>query len=130
MPIADCLPPTPKNAIGLVGSMSNYATPPQLVECVPDRDVGEMHHFARRWRDEHRGKWFTVPKLERLRSMLIGPPAHGVPRLADRTTCNRFRGAPGSRRPPPPSLASSRLVAALRAGLECSAPPVRTDLSS
>ena len=22
-----------------------------------------MHAFARRWRDEHRGQWFTVPKL-------------------------------------------------------------------
>ena len=22
-----------------------------------------MHQFARRWRDEHRGQWFTVPKL-------------------------------------------------------------------
>src|SRR5271154_3313173 len=22
-----------------------------------------MHRFARRWREEHRGKWFTVPKL-------------------------------------------------------------------
>ena len=43
--------------------MSNYATPPQLVENVPYRDLDEMHAFARRWREEHRGKWFTVPKL-------------------------------------------------------------------
>ena len=43
--------------------MSNYATPPQLVEDVPYRDLDEMHAFARRWRDEHRGQWFTVPKL-------------------------------------------------------------------
>ena len=43
--------------------MSNYAAPPQLVEGVPYRDMGEMHEFARRWRDEHRGQWFTVPKL-------------------------------------------------------------------
>ena len=49
--------------IGLVGPMSNYAAPPQLVEGVPYRDLEEMHRFARRWRDEHRGKWFTVPKL-------------------------------------------------------------------
>ena len=49
--------------IGLVGPMSNYAAPPQLVEGVPYRDVGDMHPFARRWRDEHRGQWFTVPKL-------------------------------------------------------------------
>ena len=62
LPTADCLlrtvPP-----IGLVGPMSNYAAPPQLVENVPYRDIAEMHEFARRWRDEHRGKWFTVPKL-------------------------------------------------------------------
>ena len=49
--------------IGLVGPMSNYAAPPQLVEDVPYRDLDEMHAFARRWRDEHRGQWFTVPKL-------------------------------------------------------------------
>ena len=49
--------------IGLVGPMSNYATPSQLVEDVPYRDLDQMHAFARRWRDEHCGKWFTVPKL-------------------------------------------------------------------
>jgi hypothetical protein len=49
--------------IGLVGPMSNYAAPPQLVEDVPYRDLGEMNVFARRWRGEHRGKWLTVPKL-------------------------------------------------------------------
>ena len=49
--------------IGLVGPMSNYAAPPQLVEDVPYRDLEEMHAFAKRWRDEHRKKWFTVPKL-------------------------------------------------------------------
>ncbi len=51
------------STIGLVGPMSNYAAPPQLVEGVPYRDVDEMHQFARRWRDDHRGEWFTVPKL-------------------------------------------------------------------
>ena len=49
--------------IGLVGPMSNYAAPPQLVEEVPYRDLEEMHAFARRWRDEHRGQWFTAGKL-------------------------------------------------------------------
>jgi GT2 family glycosyltransferase len=49
--------------IGLVGPMSNYAAPPQWVEGVPYRDMSEMPGFARRWRDEHRGQWFTVPKL-------------------------------------------------------------------
>ena len=37
--------------IGLVGPMSNYATPPQLVEDVPYRDLDEMHAFAGRWRE-------------------------------------------------------------------------------
>jgi O-antigen biosynthesis protein len=49
--------------VGLVGPMSNYAAPPQLVEGVPYRDVAEMHVFANQWRDEHRKQWFTVPKL-------------------------------------------------------------------
>ncbi len=53
----------PKSKIGLVGPMSNYAAPPQLVENVPYRDISEMHRFAARWRDEHRGQWFNVPKL-------------------------------------------------------------------
>ena len=49
--------------IGLVGPMSNYVAPPQLVENVPYQDVAEMQRFARQWRDEHRGQWFTVSKL-------------------------------------------------------------------
>ena len=49
--------------IGLAGPMSNYAAPPQLVEGVPYHDLDEMQAFAGRWRDEHRGQWFTVPKL-------------------------------------------------------------------
>ena len=32
--------------IGLVGPMSNYASPPQLVENVPYRDMEEMQGFA------------------------------------------------------------------------------------
>ena len=49
--------------IALVGPMSNYAAPPQLVEDVPYRDLDEMKVFASQWRDEHRGKWFSVPKI-------------------------------------------------------------------
>ncbi len=49
--------------VGLVGPMSNYAAPPQLVENVPYHDLDDMKHFARQCREEHRGKWFTVPKL-------------------------------------------------------------------
>ncbi len=57
---AVCLPP-PARPIGLVGPMSNFAAPTQLVENVPYRDADEMQAFARRWRDEHRKQWFTVP---------------------------------------------------------------------
>ena len=60
---AYCRLPTASVPIGLVGPMSNYATPPQLVENVPYHDLREMHKFARQWRDEHRGKWFTARKL-------------------------------------------------------------------
>jgi GT2 family glycosyltransferase len=49
--------------IGLVGPMSNYATPPQLVEGVPYTDLEQMQAFARRWREEHRGQWLTAGKL-------------------------------------------------------------------
>jgi glycosyltransferase involved in cell wall biosynthesis len=49
--------------IALAGPMSNYAAPPQLVESVPYHDLRGMHGFARRWRDEHRVQWFTVPRL-------------------------------------------------------------------
>jgi len=49
--------------VGLVGPMSNYASPPQLVENVPYTNLEEMHAFARRWREEHRGQWFTANKL-------------------------------------------------------------------
>ncbi len=52
-----------KNRIGLVGPMSNYASPPQLVENVPYANMEEMQAFARRWRDELRGQWFTTGKL-------------------------------------------------------------------
>ena len=49
-------PAAHSSRIGLVGPMSNYASPPQLVEDVPYRDLDEMHAFAGRWRDEHRGQ--------------------------------------------------------------------------
>jgi GT2 family glycosyltransferase len=49
--------------IGMVGPMSNYATPPQLVESVPYGDLEAMHRFASQWRSEQRAKWMTVPKL-------------------------------------------------------------------
>jgi hypothetical protein len=51
------------STIGLARPMPNHAAPPQLVESVPYHDLREMQGFARRWRDEHRGEWFTVPRL-------------------------------------------------------------------
>jgi O-antigen biosynthesis protein len=53
--------PTPR--IGLVGPMSNYVSPPQLIGDLPYRDLDAMHAFAGNWRAEHWGKWFTAPKL-------------------------------------------------------------------
>ena len=49
--------------IGLVGPMSNYASPPQLVGGVPYTNMQKMHDFARQWREGHRGQWFTARKL-------------------------------------------------------------------
>jgi GT2 family glycosyltransferase len=48
---------------GLVGPMSNYAVPPQLVEHVPYSDLAGMHRFAAQWRAEHQGKWLAVERL-------------------------------------------------------------------
>jgi GT2 family glycosyltransferase len=69
-------------AIGLVGPMSNYAAPPQLVEAVPYRigpkknsrfgsgqgrdwliDQSAVEAFAKKWREEQRGKWVEVERL-------------------------------------------------------------------
>lgn len=49
--------------MGLVGPMSNYVSPPQLVEDVTYPDLDAMHRFAARWRNEHLGTWRTVEKL-------------------------------------------------------------------
>jgi GT2 family glycosyltransferase len=58
---------------GLVGPMSNYAAPPQLVETVPYRlgrrkdgqliDVSAVQGFARDFAGQHRGKWMQVERL-------------------------------------------------------------------
>jgi GT2 family glycosyltransferase len=67
-------------AIGLVGPMSNYAAPPQLVEKVPYRigpfkgrgpdRAGEplvrteaVDTVARSWREQHRGQWQETGRL-------------------------------------------------------------------
>jgi GT2 family glycosyltransferase len=65
---------------GLVGPMSNYAAPPQLVETVPYRvgpkkgarlgeplvDVEAIQNFARDFAGENKGKWLTVAPPARL----------------------------------------------------------------
>jgi GT2 family glycosyltransferase len=69
-------------AVGLVGPMSNYAAPPQLVEHVPYRigpkragdrgqgaagewlvETGAVDDFAHKWREEHRGRWMECERL-------------------------------------------------------------------
>jgi glycosyltransferase involved in cell wall biosynthesis len=49
--------------IGMVGPMSNYVSPPQMVEAVSYQTLHALPGFASQWRDEHRGKWFPAPKL-------------------------------------------------------------------
>jgi len=69
--------------IGLVGPMSNHATPPQLVEDVPyrvrwqtpraaaadhlvellDPVFEELDRFAHTWREQHRGQWLETDRL-------------------------------------------------------------------
>lgn len=44
--LVDLAPVTEKGRIGLVGPMSNYAAPPQLIDDVPYRDLDEMKVFA------------------------------------------------------------------------------------
>ena len=41
--------------------MSNYASPPQLVEACFYRDMAEMHEFARRWRENIAGSGSPCP---------------------------------------------------------------------
>jgi GT2 family glycosyltransferase len=62
---------------GLVGPMSNYAAPPQLVETVPYRvgpkkgarpgeplvDVQAVQTFAREFAAQHKGKWLEAERL-------------------------------------------------------------------
>ncbi len=67
--------------VGMVGPMSNYAAPPQLVEAVPYRvgprkgarlpggslaplvDTEAVHAFARSHREQERGKWLEAERL-------------------------------------------------------------------
>jgi GT2 family glycosyltransferase len=67
--------------MGLIGPMSNYAAPPQLVETVPYRigprrgargrgeagewlvDTEAVRAFAREFREKHKGKWLEAERL-------------------------------------------------------------------
>jgi GT2 family glycosyltransferase len=65
---------------GMVGPMSNYAAPPQLVDTVPYRvgprkgarahggsewlvDTEAVHAFAKEYREQHKGKWCEAERL-------------------------------------------------------------------
>jgi GT2 family glycosyltransferase len=72
-----------KQTIGMVGPMSNYAAPPQLVETVPYRlgpkrgasrtsgaatgdflvEVSAVHMFASEFREKNKGKWIEAERL-------------------------------------------------------------------
>ena len=58
LPAADCILPTTPS---IVGPMSNYAAPPQLVENVPYRDICEMHRFARTGANSIAGSGLPCP---------------------------------------------------------------------
>jgi GT2 family glycosyltransferase len=57
--LADCR----ERRVGLVGPMFNHGASPQSAGAVPYHDLPSMHEFAQRWREGHRGKWFTVAQL-------------------------------------------------------------------
>lgn len=42
--------------IGLVGPMSNYVAGPQLVKDAPYRNMKQMHQFAKKWANQHKGQ--------------------------------------------------------------------------
>jgi GT2 family glycosyltransferase len=49
--------------VGIVGPMSNYVSPPQMVEAVSYQTLDALPAFASQWRQDHRGKWFPSPKI-------------------------------------------------------------------
>jgi|ERR1043166_7759840 GT2 family glycosyltransferase len=67
-----------ENKFGLVGPMSNYASPPQLVETVPYRvgpkrgaapsdrlvDVDAVVRFSREFNAQNKGKWIALEQIQ------------------------------------------------------------------
>ena len=49
--------------VGMTGSMSNEASPPQRVDSTPYGDRAALDRFAARWRNDHRGQWLTVAAI-------------------------------------------------------------------
>jgi GT2 family glycosyltransferase len=89
-------------AIGMVGPMSNYAPPPQLVEPVPYRDLDAMHAFASGWRDRHdlsrNAKIIREGRHARLRLGVEGPAPRPMVHRAQALgvlPADQAEGAPG-----------------------------------
>ncbi len=76
--------------VGLVGPMSNDGPPPQRVENAPYQNLEEMEAFARRWRDDHRGKWFRVSRLAGFCLLLKRAVYEQVGGLDERTGAESF----------------------------------------
>jgi hypothetical protein len=120
--------------IGLTGPMSNYVSPPQLVEPVDYVDLDGMHRFATRWREEHAGQWFIAPKLSGFCLLVKRRVLDAIGRLDQRFGVGLFddddlamrarcgldarRGA----RPPRPSFRQPHVR---RVGDRCGGPPGR-----
>ena len=49
--------------IGMVGPVSNYVSPPQLIPEVSYRSLDKMHAFAAVWRGKRLGQWMLCEKL-------------------------------------------------------------------
>jgi len=76
--------------VGMVGPMSNYVSPPQMVEQVPYETMDAMQHFARRRRKQYRGKWFPAAKLSGFCLLMTRPVYDAVGGLDERFGLGMF----------------------------------------